>query len=115
DAIGTKTRTLYDDAGRQTAVIRNYINGTPSGATGADDLYTRYIYEDGLRTVMWVDIDGDNDDSDADDQVTRWVYGVINGSDAWDSKVYSNRMLRGIVYPDSSNAATVGSQLDPSG
>ncbi|MFG0252524.1 MAG: hypothetical protein ACF8NJ_06585, partial [Phycisphaerales bacterium JB038] len=114
DPISTVTRYAYDDLGRQTAVIRNYVDGTPSGATGADDLYTRYTYDDGLRLTMWVDIDGDNVE-DADDQVTRWVYGVINGSDDWDSKVYSNRLLRGIIYPDSANTATTSAGLDPSG
>src|SRR5690606_31127708 len=60
DANGIATRTLYDDAGRQVAQIRNYTGGSLASATRTNDLFTRYEYTDGQRITMWVDIDGDD-------------------------------------------------------
>ena len=99
------TRHEYDAAGRQTVVISNYLNGTPSGATGADDNFVRYAYTNGLRTKMWVDIDGDGTE-DADDQVTTYTYGVTKGASAGDSKISSGGLLYKVVYPDVESGET---------
>jgi RHS repeat-associated protein len=93
------TRTVYDVAGRKVATIGNYVNGTPSGVTGDDDVYTRYVYTAGLQTKMWVDFDGDGNE-DSNDQVTTYTYGVTKGTSAPDSKISSNRLLLKVVYPE---------------
>ena len=79
DPMAIETRTLYDDAGRKTAAINNYVNGTPSGPTGDDDVYTRYTYSNGHQTEMWSDVDGDNV-QDSTEPLTQWVYGVAKGT-----------------------------------
>jgi RHS repeat-associated protein len=99
-------RTLYDDAGRTVATIRNYVNGTPSGPTGDDDVFTRYTYVDGLRTEIWVDFDGDGT-QDAGDQVTTYTYGTTKGVSAGDSKIATGHLLQETAYPDSASASDV--------
>ncbi len=99
-------RTLYDDVGRSIATIRNYVNGTPSGITGDDDVYTRYVYVDGLRTKLWVDFDGD-DVEDATDEVTTYTYGTVKGTAAGESKIATGHLLQKIAYPDSASGTDV--------
>ncbi len=108
DPKGLKSRTLYDDGLRPIASIANYVNGTPSSATGDDDVYTRMVYTDGLQTKLWVDLDGDNVE-DADDQVTVYFYGVTKGVSAGDSQLASGRLLGEVEYPDSASATDVAS------
>jgi RHS repeat-associated protein len=106
DPKGLVTRTLYDTEGRRTAVISNYVNGTPSGETGADDNIVRYEYTSGNTTRLWVDLDGDGniDSSPPVDQVTNYTFGVTKGVSAGDSKISSNDLLKKVQYPDSSDA-----------
>ncbi len=100
------TRTVVDDVGRTIATIRNYVNGTPSGVNGDDDVYTRYVYTDGLRTQLWVDFDGDNV-QDGTDEVTTYTYGTTKGASAGDSKIATGHLLQKIAYPDSSSGSDV--------
>lgn len=106
DPKALKTRFLYDQAGRTTATIGNYVNGTPSGVNGDDDVYTRYVYAAGHQTKMWVDFDGDGSE-DSDDQVTTYTYGVTKGTSAGDSKISSGALLQKVTYPDSSSGSDV--------
>ena len=99
DPRGLIARTVYDHAGRRVTSIANYVNGTPSGANGDDDLHTRYAYTSGLQTQMWVDIDGDGV-QDTNDQVTTYAFGVTKGSGTMDSSIASNRLLASVAYPD---------------
>jgi RHS repeat-associated protein len=103
DPKNLKTRFEYDDLGRQVKVIGNYVNGTPSGVTGADDVHTRFAYTDGLQTKMWVDFDGDNVE-DADDEVTDYDFGVTTSDSPGASKFTVNHLLRTVEYPDSGGA-----------
>lgn len=98
DPKALETRFTYDDAGRQTVVINNYVDGTPSGTTGADDIHTRYSYTDGLKIKMHVDFDGDSVE-DSGDQVTTWTYGVTKGGSAGDSKIGAGHLLKKVIYP----------------
>lgn len=92
------TRLGYDHAGRQTLVINNYLDGTPSGVTGADDVHTRHSFTDGLKTKLHMDFDGAGDE-DAGDQVTTWTYGVTKGASAGDSKIGAGHLLKKVIYP----------------
>lgn len=105
DPRSKESRFVYDDAGRKITAITNYVNGTPSGVTGDDDLHTRWTYTDGLQTKMWVDLDGDNVE-DVDDQVTTYTYGVAKGSNP-DSRIASGRLLQKVTYPDSASGTDV--------
>ncbi|MCH8823064.1 MAG: RHS repeat protein, partial [Planctomycetes bacterium] len=104
DPMSLETRYIYDAAARQTVVTSNYVNGTPSGLNGDDDAITRYVYDNGQRTKLWVDIYPVDTDGtpDAEDQVTTYTYGVDTDDDPGASKFASNRLLRTIQYPDGS-------------
>jgi YD repeat-containing protein len=116
DPKALKTRYLYDEAGRQIAVIANYVTGSgvPSGPNGDDDNFVRYVYTDGLQTKMWVDLDGDNveDAGPPADQVTRYIYGTTKGTTAGLSKIATGHLLRATIYPDSTNAGTTTTDID---
>jgi len=106
DPRDLETRTEYDDLGRQTAVIRNYVNGVPSSSTGDDDVFTRFVYTNGLRTKLWVDVDGD-DVVDTGDQDTIYTYGTTKGATAGDSNIGTGHLLQKVQYPDSSGGTDV--------
>ena len=106
DPRNLETQFEYDDLGRQVTVIGNYVNGTPSGNNGDDDVYTRYVFTDGLRTKVFVDLDADNVE-DADDQVTIYTYGTTKGVSAGDSKIETGHLLQKVQYSDSSGGADV--------
>ncbi len=106
DPKGLKTRYAYDKLGRQTAVIANYVNGTPSGANADDDVFTRSVYTSGLKTKYWVDLDGDNVE-DGTDQVTVYTYGTTKGVSAGDSQIATGHLLQKITYPDSGSGSDV--------
>jgi YD repeat-containing protein len=110
DPRGKVTRTIFDAMGRRTATIANYVNGTPSGTTGDDDVYTRYEYADGHMTKMWVDFDGDNV-VDSGDQVTTYLYGCTKATPSA-MKLSSKDLLRAVKYPDSTNAGTTAAYID---
>ena len=102
DADDKKTRFEYDDLGRVTKQIANYVNGTPSGANGADDVTTVYTYSNGHRTKLIADIDGNGEDSG--DQVTTYVYGTTKGTlgsgSPPQSVIGTGYLLREVIYPE---------------
>ena len=107
---GVTARTEYDDSGRVISQIRNYIDGTPTGPTGDDDVTTRFVYKDGLRTKIWVDLDGD-DVVDVDDQETLYIYGTTTGTPSA-SEIATGHLLRATVYPDSTNTGTTEGDIN---
>jgi RHS repeat-associated protein len=109
DANGRKTRYEYDAAGRPKAAIANYTGGSISSNVRDRDLYTRYSYTNGLRTKIWVDLDGDNTE-DSDDQVTVYEYGTIKGTGAGDSKIATGHLLHKAVYPVGYGSTTLASR-----
>ncbi|MEE9130850.1 MAG: RHS repeat-associated core domain-containing protein [Phycisphaerales bacterium] len=106
DPRDLETRFVYDELGRQTAIIANYVNGTPSGDNGDDDVFTRYVFTDGLRTKMWVDFDGD-DTLDTGDQETIYTFSTTKGVSVGDSKIQTGHLLQKVQYPDSSGGTDV--------
>ncbi|MFO0836553.1 MAG: RHS repeat-associated core domain-containing protein [Phycisphaerales bacterium] len=106
DPRGKVTRKEYDAAGRVVTEISNYVNGSPSGDNADDDNIVRYVYANGLRTKLFVDLDGDNVE-DATDQVTTYTYGTTKGASAGDSKVGTGHLLQKVTYPDSSSGTDV--------
>jgi RHS repeat-associated protein len=98
DTNPIETDYRYDQALRKVAEIRNYKNGTPSSAIGDDDVYTRYTYDAGRMTEMWVDVDGDGV-QDADDQVTKYFYGTTRNNTTGTSRIASNLLLDHVRYP----------------
>jgi RHS repeat-associated protein len=108
DANGRTTKSVYDDAGRLIASIGNSTGAsTPISTAERDaDVYTRYVYENGLQTKVWVDLDGDGTE-DSDDQVTQYIYGTPKGTPGSGSPVQSaiatGYMLREVIYPPQSS------------
>ena len=91
DPQGTERRMEFDDAGRVTKVIENYV----SGGTAADqNRTTEQTYNpDGKLETLTVK------NADTGDQVTTWEYGTALS----DSDVASNELLRAKEYPDGSS------------
>ena len=55
---GVKTVTAYNNQGQATATIANWVDGTPSGPTGIDDLTTSYTYDAFGQVTITVGDDG---------------------------------------------------------
>ncbi len=87
------TRHEYDELGRQTKLINNYVDGMPSGDS---DQTVRYEYTNGLRTKLIADLP-----SGEDDQETTYRYGSTKGTSAGDSKIATGHLLDEVQYPDS--------------
>jgi RHS repeat-associated protein len=106
DPLGADTRWTFDDAGRATQVIRNYVDGTAGGGAQDDeDLVTEFEYVVGT-------LDGSTPvygtgqlnkikayQNGATTQVTTYTYGITSGSD-----ITAGHLLREATYPDSSGA-----------
>ncbi|MFO0834397.1 MAG: RHS repeat-associated core domain-containing protein [Phycisphaerales bacterium] len=106
DPRGKKTATLYDALGRVRAEISNFVDGAWSSGSPGEDNIVRHIYEHGLLSKLWVDIDGD-EDQDATDQITTYTYGVTKGTTAGTSRLASNALLKEVKYPDFSSSTDV--------
>ncbi len=99
DPKGIVSRTEYDAAGRTTAKISNYVDGTPGGGAADDEDQTiRFEYTNGLQTKYTADLSGT-------DQHTIYTYSVPKGTGAGDSGIASNRLLWKATYPDSVGGA----------
>ncbi|MBL7041600.1 MAG: RHS repeat-associated core domain-containing protein [Pirellulaceae bacterium] len=93
DPSGKEDRTEFDDAGRQTAIIENYVDGDPTTGAADEDRRVDFTYTaDGLRKTIKA-----RQQSSADDQVTKYVYGTT----LTDSDVARSDVLRAVIYPDS--------------
>jgi RHS repeat-associated protein len=93
----------YDDAGRKTAEIANYADGTAGGGTNDDeDQIVRYSYTDGLMVTLTADLP-----SGETDQVTTYTFGTVKGTGAGDSKIATSHLLQKVTYPDSEDSDDV--------
>jgi RHS repeat-associated protein len=100
---GIVTRHTYDDAGRTTKTIRNYVDGTPGGGTLDDEDQTvTYAFTDGLKTSVTADLP-----SGETDQTTTYTYGTTRGTSAGDSKIATGHLLQKVTYPDSGSGTDV--------
>jgi RHS repeat-associated protein len=90
DPEDTENRREYDDAGRVTKTIENYVDGTPSADT---DKTTEYTYNANGQIAT---LKAKN--STTGDQTTTWTYGTT----LTDSDIASNELLRYVQYPDGS-------------
>ena len=91
DDTPLETRYTYDALGRQTNVVENYKDGTPSGDT---DRTTEFAYKNSLLWKMTADLPGTTN------QVTEYFYTTTTVDDPGPSKVAANSLLREIRYPD---------------
>ena len=96
DPAGRQQQQTFDDAGRLVASIQNFVTGTPTLASPAQDVTVRYSYTpDGqIATLTAVN-------PATGDQVTQYVY----GSTLCDALVARRDLLRAEIYPDSDNTA----------
>jgi len=89
DAMGTITHQTFDDAGRLTKRLENYVSGG-SGADQNRETQCAYHANGRLKTLT-------AKNSTTGDQLTKYVYGTTLAN----SDVASNELLRAIIYPDS--------------
>ena len=96
DPSGKEDRSEFDNAGRATKQIENYVDGNP--ATGASDeditVQTTYHADGGVATLT-------AKNSDTGDQLTRYLYGTTLS----DSSIARSDLLRAEIYPDSDDTS----------
>ena len=88
DPAGRTTRFAYDDLGRRTKVISNYVNGTPSGTHDDEDHTVEMVYSNG----MMVQYKASNPTTGT--QTTTYTYDATASNP-------SKRLLKSVTYPDS--------------
>jgi RHS repeat-associated protein len=95
DAMDTITRREYDQAGRQVALIENYISGGPSAPDVNKTTQYEYNLDGNLKKLTAVN-------PTTGDQVSEWFYGVTL---AQGSALESNALVYQKAYPDSIGSA----------
>ncbi|MGH7979234.1 MAG: RHS repeat-associated core domain-containing protein [Limisphaerales bacterium] len=88
DAAGTVTQQVFDDAGRRTQLIENYVSG---GADPDQNRTTNYTYNADSRLATLTAVN-----SVTGSQTTTWVYGTTLS----DSGVASNDLVSAKQLPD---------------
>ena len=105
DPAGKESRTLFDDAGRVTKTIDNYVDGNPATGASDDDVTVEMAYNsDGQLTTLTAK------NPTTGDQATKYVYGTDVGGIT--PLVYRNDLLRAEIYPDSDDTTTLGNGSD---
>ncbi len=102
DPMGRVSKFEYDDANRQTKIIRNYDPNTNSGQPSGTDINqtVEYVYTNGLQTSITQRMTGSGND-----ETTNYTYGTTKGTSAGDSKIATGHLLQKVQYPDSASAA----------
>jgi len=100
DPRGLVARMLYDDLGRTTTSIENYVNGTVSDS---DDKTTTFTYNGVGMTSLTAQLTGGGG------QTTQWVYGVSAGAG---SAIASNDVVGTTKWPDPSTGAASSSETE---
>ena len=105
DPAGREDRTFFDDAGRVTKTIQNYVDGTVSAAAPDEDVTVETTYNaDGQVATLTAK------NPTTGDQVTRYVYGTAQGGIT--PKIYRNDLLRAEIYPDSDDTTDLSDGVD---
>ena len=88
------TKAIYNNYGQLTQTIANYLDGTPSGASGADDVITSYVYDERGRATQTHSDSGFGAGIDARTDVTYDLFGNVVQStlyvDATNTRVTKN-------------------------
>ena len=100
DPRGLETWTTFDNLGRTTKTIENYVDGTVSDT---DDKTTEYGYGPAGLTSLTADLTGGGV------QTTAWVYGVTQSGG---SGLDSNDIVGATRWPDPSTGAASSSEQD---
>jgi RHS repeat-associated protein len=92
DPADREDRTEFDDAGRRTKLIENFVDGDPEPGASDEDRSTEWTYapDGGIESITAITPDTGN-------QTTTYVYGTTLG----DSNIARSDLLRAEVYPDS--------------
>ncbi len=104
DVDGDVKRYGYDNFGRLTSIVDNFVDGIPGDS---DDDRKQVISYNSVHQVthrkIWM--------SSSETQETEWVYGVAIGTGEGQSRIASNRLVKIIRHPDPST----GQPADPPG
>ena len=105
DNAGRLATSLYDDAGRVIQTVQNYV---PGGSAADQNLTTAYNYEAGVQLCSMTVTANDPLGGSATTETTQYVYGtdVSDNGTAASPLIYSNDLLRAVIYSDSSNTFT---------
>ena len=105
DPAGKESRSEFDDAGRTTKQIGNYVDGNPATGGSDEDVTVEMAYNsDGQVTTLTAK------NPTTGDQVTKYVYGTSVGGIT--PEVYRNDLLRAEIYPDSDDTTSLGNGAD---
>ena len=100
DTRGIETRSDFDDLGRRTSLVENYVDGTPSDG---DDRTTRWTYN-GVDNVLTMTADlpaGQNDQTTSYNYNARVVRGdALNVNNSLVSTAYPVVYSNGIAQPN---------------
>jgi len=101
DPRGLLAKTYYDNLGRTTKTIENYVDGTPSNS---DDKTTEYTYDgNGNMLTLKALLTG------GAYQETKWVYGSSTGAG---DVINSNDIMKEMRYPDKSTGAASSTEKE---
>jgi RHS repeat-associated protein len=112
DPMGNTDQTTYDAAGRVTESIENYVYGKPTLGNQDQtdqDVTTDYVYEvPGTPQETTMTVTTSDGNKGVNTQQTTYVYGtdVSDNGTAADPEIYSNDLLRAVIYADSDNTFT---------
>ena len=97
DPAGKETLVFFDAAGRQTKVIRNYVDGAVSASYPDEDVTVETTYNaDGAVATLVAK------NPTTGDQTTKYVYGTMLS----DSAIARSDLLRAVIYPDSDDTTS---------
>ncbi len=120
DNRGIVTKTFFDDSGRPTHVVENYVPGqsfdpdSPGSRSSDVNRVTKMVYNEAGQVKQRIAIDVDHDVNTSDNQVTQYVYAVeLSSSDF--QVVKDGTALRSVIYPDSDNSVSSGTINDGTG
>ena len=105
DPAGKVAQGEFDDSGRTTKQIGDYVDGNPATGTSDEDVTVEMAYNsDGQVTTLTAK------NPTTGDQVTRYVYGTSVGGIT--PEIYRYDLLRAEIYPDSDDTTSLGNGAD---